>query len=180
MHDQTTPEIDLKVELTLTAVCNALPFVTWDRLTIGDLDDDSYGQVFGWIPRSDGQRDFVIVTSWASWDTVNFNTSSAKYSEEINAILFGAGAEHGTCKRVEDLLPNVIAKQADAAEIMDVNYAVKRAIHRAQDYAALPIEKPNNEQVEARIRLTLALNGLADIAPEIARREPPATGAPDA
>jgi len=105
-----TTEIDLKVELTLTAVCNALPFVTWDRLTIGDIDDDSYGQVFGWILRSDGQRDFVLITHWASWDTVNFNTSSAKYSAEIDKILFGNNDDHGTCKLVEDLLPNVIAR----------------------------------------------------------------------
>ena len=105
----TTPEIDLKVELTLTAVCNALSFVTWDRLTFGDVGDNSYGQVFGWIPRSDGQRDFVIVTSWASWDTVNFNTSSAKYSEQIDENLYGPNDGHGTCKLVEDFLPNVIA-----------------------------------------------------------------------
>lgn len=52
----------------------------------------------------------------------------------------------------------------------DIDYAIKRAIHRAQDYAALPIEQ-TNDSVEARIRLTLALNGLSDIAPHITSRE---------
>lgn len=104
------PEIDLKVELTLTACCNALPFVTWDRLVFGDVGDNSYGQVFGWIPRSDGQRDFVLITSWSNWDTVDFNTSSAKHSAEIDRILFGHNENHGTCKLVEDFLPNVIAR----------------------------------------------------------------------
>lgn len=80
----------------LTEAMAALPFVEWDR-TAGNEDGRV---VFGWLPRSDGKRDFVTLTAWAGWgDHVAAVTSSAKHSRTIARAL-GHEAGHQDCQPV--------------------------------------------------------------------------------
>jgi len=74
--------------------------VEWDRYV---EDDDAYS-VYGWIQRSDGKRDFVLVSIKEDLGTyVSFVTSSAKYSKTLTELIHGDTSEHIDCKRVEDL-----------------------------------------------------------------------------
>lgn len=87
----------------ISAACNALPFVTWDRFVTGTLDGHSYVEIYGWINRADGQRDFVLIVSWTHWDSVEYVTSSAKFSAEIGRILYGDKSDHNDCIRAADV-----------------------------------------------------------------------------
>jgi len=84
---------------------NKLPMVEWDRFVDATSLDGDYSStsVYGWIARSDGGRDFVLL-EFLSWsDKIGFTTSSAKYTREINKILGYAETEHFDCQRVSAL-----------------------------------------------------------------------------
>lgn len=85
---------------------NAVP-ITWDRYTINDLG--AYN-IYGWIERKDGQRDFVLLQIIIDTEGVNINyvTSSAKYTQEIGSILFGEQVAHNECIKVQELIDNAI------------------------------------------------------------------------
>lgn len=88
----------------------ALPEVAWDRLA----GDDETVNVFGWITRSDGQRDFALLRF--AFDElgvdISFSTSSAKHSAEFTRRLFGPEVEHSDCERVSDVLGDLLAAAA--------------------------------------------------------------------
>lgn len=77
------------------------PIVSWDRCVqhAGTLI------VYGWIPRSDGQRDYAeLAFLWADQpDAYYFTTSSAKHSKHLWELLAGPGATHVDCERVADV-----------------------------------------------------------------------------
>lgn len=82
----------------------AIP-VEWDRFTV---TNDKFYVVYGWIARSDGQRDFVMIQMW---DTDNddpedvfYTTSSAKFSPEISRVLYGSANDHNPCRKIDELL----------------------------------------------------------------------------
>lgn len=83
--------------------------VIWDRFT----ETDGYYVVYGWIARSDGQRDFLVIQMWntdlpseAFWIT-----SSAKYSEDIERALSGNIQDHVPCRKIDELLDPETLKQ---------------------------------------------------------------------
>lgn len=82
---------------------NLLPMVTWDRYAGSGSEFDAYG----WIPRRDGQRDFVVLQF--NRFGVGFITSSAKYSAAISTILNGGvpSATHNECVRVAGSIEGV-------------------------------------------------------------------------
>ena len=81
-------------------VLRALDFVAWDRATIAE-DVITF---FGWIRRSDGQRDFAYLEFDRAIGTVNWwATSSAKYSRRMTEIV-APGSEHCDCVPYEDAL----------------------------------------------------------------------------
>ncbi|MCX6216524.1 hypothetical protein [Spirosoma sp.] len=77
--------------------------IQWDRYT---KTDDGYYVVYGWIARSDGQRDFIMLAMWETdkIDDIFFTTSSAKYSRRILEVLFGSAEDHNDCRKIDDLL----------------------------------------------------------------------------
>lgn len=79
-----------------------LPMVKWDRVV--RYDDTLI--IFGWIERSDEQRDFVVLSFlWPEEpDACLMTTSSAKYSAEMTKLLYGDEVdEHIDCERVSDV-----------------------------------------------------------------------------
>jgi hypothetical protein len=83
----------------LEQVASEVP-VEWDRYV---EDEDSYS-VYGWIQRSDGKRDFVLVNIKEDLGTyVSFVTSSAKYSRKLTEVIYGETSEHIDCQKVENL-----------------------------------------------------------------------------
>lgn len=85
----------------IAAVLNSLPMVQWDRFIEAPVESDHWMiVVYGWIARDDGQRDYVVL-EFCSWTELpSFSTSSAKWSAQINEILYGPEAEHFDCQRV--------------------------------------------------------------------------------
>ena len=92
---------DKKIEDLLTS----LHFVKWDRFV--EFDDTII--IYGWIDKSDSRKDFVTLQVAP---TVDYVTSSVKYSPIINKILGFTDEEHETskCQRVENVfdIPNMI------------------------------------------------------------------------
>ena len=88
----------------------ALPFVEWDRFTIGEMNDTQFVDVYGWIDRDGDYKDFVWSRFWPSNEVVEFTTSSDEYSQEISETWFGDADDHNPCRRVEDVfdVPNAI------------------------------------------------------------------------
>jgi len=88
--------------MSVEAILNLFPEVTWDRFT-GDLCTLFGMGVFGWMSRLDGQRDFVYirVNDLGTW---HIATSSAKYSKDFSQRL--GFTDHTDCKRVADHFPN--------------------------------------------------------------------------
>lgn len=84
----------------------AIP-VEWDRFT---KTDDGFYVVYGWIPRKDDQRDFVLFQMWdyEMPEEAFCTTSSAKYSEEISRVLYGSAADHNQCRNVTELFANKV------------------------------------------------------------------------
>jgi hypothetical protein len=84
-------------------ILNRLPEVTWDRCA----GDDDNLVVYGWIPRRDGQRDFIAVVFWTEGEDVcvSFTTSSARLSATFAKLLYGNDAAkiHRPCVRVESV-----------------------------------------------------------------------------
>lgn len=79
-----------------------IPGLIWDRW----IRTDNEILVYGWIPRKDKERDFILVRSWLDLDTEMYwfdtTTSSAKYSEQISQW-FGDGQVHNKCRPVAEL-----------------------------------------------------------------------------
>lgn len=106
------------VRQDVALVLNRLPLVRWDRM-IFDVDASNLA-VYGWIPRSDGRQDFVLIhffvwgafgsPAQAEWR--QFFTSSAKYSDEIHRLLSGSEAalDHTPCERVGSVLGELVPK----------------------------------------------------------------------
>lgn len=88
------------VALITKKLANDIP-VIWDRFT----SDDGFFVVYGWIARSDGQRDFLMISMDVDYpaEDVFFTTSSAKYSREIMKCLFGSDEDHNDCRKIEEL-----------------------------------------------------------------------------
>jgi len=93
-----TPEIIIKYYITDMA--KLLPIV-WDRFTESNGDYD----IYGWITRKDGQRDFVLLQLYVDKDEIKggYCTSSAKYSKEICMLLYGTVKDHSPCKKIIQL-----------------------------------------------------------------------------
>lgn len=75
----------------LVEAMNLLVEVTWDRF----VESDGYTAVYGWIVRTDGDRDFVLLQQHGDgrpWMV----TSSAKHSKEFGARL----NPHIDCRQV--------------------------------------------------------------------------------
>lgn len=95
-------------DLLPIAEMRALDFVRWDRFA----GDATQLVVYGWIDRTDGRCDFVLLDCVP--EGVGFVTSSSEWTAEINRRLYGDGGEgHNSCVRVEEHpasapLPNVI------------------------------------------------------------------------
>ncbi len=85
---------------------NATP-IAWDRYTVSDFG--AYN-IYGWIGRADGLRDFVLlqIMNDDSGLNVGYVTSSAKYTNEIASILFGETPPHNTCIKIEELIDDAI------------------------------------------------------------------------
>lgn len=74
-------------------ICDAIEKiipVEWDRYTDGKIIN-----VYGWIKRSDSQRDFLLLQIMDG--KFGFVTSSAKYSKVLHEYLFGSLEEHHDC-----------------------------------------------------------------------------------
>jgi hypothetical protein len=102
-------------------VLRRLTMVEWDRCTSSDVDM----AVYGWIARSDGQRDFVMVVFIAgSPHPESFATSSAKYSREIMRLLCGDDKGHIDCERVSDVFGDLLKErgQPDDLEEMQAEF----------------------------------------------------------
>jgi hypothetical protein len=91
-------------KISAATVMNSIPEVLWDRCTIGDGED--VVEAFGWIARSDGQRDFVIIQVKHGKPTY-FTTSSAKYSRLIGDKLFPE-TNHVDCQRIEEVFKGMV------------------------------------------------------------------------
>lgn len=81
---------DTFIKETLAKFTDECQTLEWDRYTLPD--DDLI--IYGWIRRSDGNRDFLLVT-FRPEEWVEFTTSSAKFSERFSK-LFGY-SEHSSC-----------------------------------------------------------------------------------
>ena len=76
-----------------------LDFVEWDRFLIYD---NAIG-VFGWINReNDKYKDFVLLMFMLQNHTIDYITSSKKYSERFHKLCGGKEGGHEDCRRVED------------------------------------------------------------------------------
>lgn len=80
-----------------------VPFVEWDRYTVGEWGDEQHVAVYGWIDREDDHEDFVLFDFWPESEHLRFVTSSAEYTEEIHRRLFPEDDldGHDDCRRVE-------------------------------------------------------------------------------
>lgn len=84
-----------------------LKFVSWDRTIRTKLEIN----VFGWIDRKDGNKDFIALSYFNDTDSFWFMTSSAKHSETIHNVVYGDKANfirHYDCERVECLFKDVV------------------------------------------------------------------------
>lgn len=100
------PDFKQKIEET----CNQFPFVTWDRFVEWPDWKDGLGvTVSGWIEREDQYKDYMVLDFFDD-GTVEYMTSSAKYSQEIWNMLYGINlaSKHTDCKRVEDHFKGII------------------------------------------------------------------------
>ena len=85
------------------------PEVRWDRFA--ELPNGD-GMAFGWLDRDDDHADFVRI-EWAAHPDgstgFGISTSSAEHSLEFAQRLYGPGAEHYDCQRVEDRFGDLVA-----------------------------------------------------------------------
>lgn len=85
--------------LQMQSLMQDYPEVKWDRFT----ESDSHCTMFGWLDRTDGQRDFMVIV--LEGDTAWYVTSSAKHSKEFSER--SGDGDHKPCQLVEDFFPNV-------------------------------------------------------------------------
>ena len=95
-------------------ILGSLEMVQWDRFV--QAEDDALGvyfDIYGWIQREeDAYKDFILLRAFPETDENlrMFTTSSDRYHDEINEILFGDTGESNHCQRVEHTfeVPNVV------------------------------------------------------------------------
>lgn len=82
----------------IESVAKLIP-IEWDRFIENNGDFD----IYGWIKRKDGQRDFVLLQLYIENGEIkgSFCTSSAKYSEDIFMCLYGTMEGHNKCQKIE-------------------------------------------------------------------------------
>ena len=85
----------------IETVAKLIP-IEWDRFVENNGDYD----IYGWIKRKDGQRDFVLFQLYIENGEIkgSYCTSSAKYSKDIYMCLYGTTAGHNTCQKIERLV----------------------------------------------------------------------------
>jgi hypothetical protein len=116
MSKNTTIESETKPDRVenrdwIRELLTRLDFVTWDRFTVGEINDYQVLDVYGWIDRDDEYKDFVWSRFWPENENLEYTTSSDKYSKEIERIWFGDESEgHNQCRRVENTfdVPNAV------------------------------------------------------------------------
>lgn len=98
----------------IETLLESLEMVQWDRFV--QAEDDGLGvyfDIYGWIDRDgDAYKDFILLRVFPETDDNlrMFTTSSDRYHDEINEILFGDTGESNHCQRVEHTfeVPNVV------------------------------------------------------------------------
>ena len=99
-HDRNLALKNIKEELKLLE--KGIP-VEWDRVSIADNDFPAVYNIFGWIKRRDGKRDFVVY-SYVT-DTISmFVTSSAKFSKKMSE---NWKTTHSDCIKFSDWMKEV-------------------------------------------------------------------------
>lgn len=81
----------------ITTILEKLDFVMWDRW----LPWSEGVEIYGWIDREDAYKDFIILHIYNDDNSIEYSTSSAKYSTKIHEILYGKAEGHIDCIRVE-------------------------------------------------------------------------------
>lgn len=95
-YDPATPTTSRETFIAnLKATMALFPDVEWDRYA----GDEKSASLFGWVPRTDGRRDFLLI-KFIDGEVSSYSTSSAKHSGEFADRL---DCEHSTCQRVADL-----------------------------------------------------------------------------
>lgn len=86
----------------IESVAKLIP-IEWDRFTESKSGDYN---IYGWIKRKDGQRDFVLFQLYLENGAIKggFCTSSAKYSKDIYMCLYGTTKGHNSCQKIEHLV----------------------------------------------------------------------------
>jgi len=89
---------------------NLLPLVRWDR----HLENHEGGvDVYGWIDRTDGRGDFVLIRFDLTGMWLEFWTSSADHSRSIFETLSGGPADdHNDCSRVDETFGDLVSHKA--------------------------------------------------------------------
>lgn len=85
----------------LNNLASVFPIV-WDRF-VGP--DNGQYCIYGWIERTDGKRDFVVIFAMNDNDNweIGMVTSSAKYSAKMSEYITNTKNNHLVCQKYEDL-----------------------------------------------------------------------------
>lgn len=89
----------------ITKKLNDFPSVRWDRFT----EDGTYITAYGWIERTDGKSDFLLISfdDGVPWF---WSTSSALHSKSFSTIM-GLGADstgHQDCQHIKEHFSTVV------------------------------------------------------------------------
>jgi hypothetical protein len=89
------------IKTQLNEIADKIP-VEWDRYT---CSGNIVYNIYGWVRRSDGDRDFVLVQFFLNGGIpmMSFVTSSAKYSKQIGEVICGIDFEHSDCIKISEL-----------------------------------------------------------------------------
>ena len=84
----------------IESIAKLIP-IDWDRFT----ENDGEYNIYGWIKRKDGQRDFVLLQLYLENSVIkgSYCTSSANYSKDIYMCLYGTTKGHSICQKIEKL-----------------------------------------------------------------------------
>jgi hypothetical protein len=109
-------KMDANWHLLITSHAVRFPEVTWDRFTVSREETEVTTTIYGWVARTDGQRDFILLkftqhTGRGTYD-LSFCTSSAKYSDDFAKRLEMGG--HSPCLRVEAHFPRLKSVKLNA------------------------------------------------------------------
>src|SRR6185312_8254054 len=101
----TVRENNASIKKYLESLSKLIP-IEWDRFT---EDEDGDFNIYGWIKRKDGQRDFVLLNLFLEYGNIRsyksgFATSTAKYSKTIYMCLYGTTKGHNSCRKIESLV----------------------------------------------------------------------------